>query len=71
MAGIRITASRHGTPGEIVAVEDGLVVWAGPIEELHEAGQLRSHRTIGAEVLTSDCQYLDEEHFRIIVCWQN
>jgi hypothetical protein len=38
MASIRITASRHCTPGEVVAVEFGLVVWAGPIEELHEAG---------------------------------
>lgn len=38
MSRIRITASRHGTPGEVVAVEDGLVVWAGPIEDLGEAG---------------------------------
>jgi hypothetical protein len=37
-AGIRINASRHGTPGEVVAVEDGLVVWAGPIEDIAEAG---------------------------------
>jgi hypothetical protein len=37
MANIRIIASRHGTPGEIVAVEDGLVVWAGPVEEIAEA----------------------------------
>lgn len=37
MANIRITASRHGTPGEVVAVEDGQVVWTGPIEEFAEA----------------------------------
>ena len=37
MPRIRITASPHGTPGEIVAVEDGLVVWAGPVEEIAEA----------------------------------
>jgi hypothetical protein len=37
MAGIRVTASRHGTPGVVVAVEDGQIAWAGPIEELHEA----------------------------------
>lgn len=38
MPRIRITASPHGAPGEVNAVEDGLVVWAGPIEDLHEAG---------------------------------
>jgi hypothetical protein len=38
MTRIRINASRHGTPGEVVAVEDGQVVWAGPIEELAAAG---------------------------------
>lgn len=34
---ILITASPHGTLGEAVAVEDGLVVWAGPVEEIAEA----------------------------------
>jgi hypothetical protein len=38
MARIRIIASRYGTPGEVVAVEDGLVVWAGPVEEFCAAG---------------------------------
>jgi hypothetical protein len=37
MANIRISASHHGTSGEVVAVEDGLVVWAGPLEEIAEA----------------------------------
>lgn len=36
MPRIRITASPHGTPGEAVAVEDGQVVWAGPLEEIAE-----------------------------------
>ncbi len=35
---IRINASGYGTPGEVVAVEDGLVVWSGPIEAIAEAG---------------------------------
>lgn len=38
MPRVRINASRYGTPGEVVAVEDGLVVWAGPIEAIAEAG---------------------------------
>lgn len=38
MTRIRINASRHGTPGEVIAVEDGQVAWAGPIEDLAEAG---------------------------------
>jgi hypothetical protein len=42
MSRIRITASHHGTPGEVVAVEYGLVVWARPIEDLHEAGSFDS-----------------------------
>ena len=37
MPRIRITASSHGTLGEAVAVEDGLVVWAGPLEGIAEA----------------------------------
>jgi hypothetical protein len=36
MLPIRITASRYGTPGEVVAIEDGLVVWAGPLDEIAE-----------------------------------
>ncbi len=36
---IQINASRYGTPGEVVAVEDGMVVWAGPIKYLDEAGE--------------------------------
>ncbi len=38
MPRIRINASRHGAPGEVVAVEDGQVVRAGPIELVDEAG---------------------------------
>jgi hypothetical protein len=38
MPGIQINASAYGTPGEVVAVEDGQVVWTGPIEALGEAG---------------------------------
>jgi hypothetical protein len=34
---IRINASCYGTLGEVVAVEEGLVVWAGPVEEFAEA----------------------------------
>lgn len=34
---IHITASPHGTPGEVVAVESGQVVWVGPIEEIADA----------------------------------
>jgi hypothetical protein len=37
-APIHIAASPHGAPCEVIAVEDGLVVWAGPIEDLYEAG---------------------------------
>ena len=38
MPGIQINASAYGTPDEVVAVEDGLVVWTGLIEALGEAG---------------------------------
>jgi hypothetical protein len=38
MPHIQINTSCHGTPGEVVAVEDGEVVWAGPIDALDEAG---------------------------------
>jgi hypothetical protein len=38
MTRIRISASHYGTPGDVVAVEDGQVVWTGPIEEIAEAG---------------------------------
>ena len=38
MPKIQINSSRHGTPGEVVAVEGGLVVWTGPIQDLAEAG---------------------------------
>jgi hypothetical protein len=38
MTRIQINASRHGTPGEVVAVEDGQIVWIGPIEYIAEAG---------------------------------
>jgi hypothetical protein len=36
MPRIRITASAHGTPGEALAVENGRVFWAGPLEEITE-----------------------------------
>lgn len=39
MTRIRINASVYGTPGEVVAVEDGQVVWSGPIEDVSEAGR--------------------------------
>jgi hypothetical protein len=38
MRRVQITSSTYGTPGEVVAVEDGLVVWTGPIQHLAEAG---------------------------------
>lgn len=38
MPRIRIIASPHGTPGEVVAMEDGQVVWAGPLLAIEEAG---------------------------------
>lgn len=34
---IRINASPHGEPGEVVAVEGGQVVWSGPIDDLADA----------------------------------
>jgi hypothetical protein len=43
MPKIQINASRHGTPGEVVAVEDGLVVWSGLIEELGDADGFDTH----------------------------
>jgi hypothetical protein len=38
MSRIRLHASPHGTPGEVVAVEKGQIVWTGPIGYLAEAG---------------------------------
>jgi hypothetical protein len=38
MASIQINPSNYGTRGEIVAVEDGMIVWTGPIEAVAEAG---------------------------------
>ena len=38
MPRISISTSPYGTPGEVVAVEDGQIAWVGPIEALHEAG---------------------------------
>ncbi len=38
MPRVQINSSRHGTQGEVVAVEDGQVVWTGPIKALAEAG---------------------------------
>ena len=38
MRRVQVNASSYGTPGEVVAVEDGMVVWAGPIDALDEAG---------------------------------
>lgn len=34
----KITASPHGTPGEVVTIEEGQIAWIGPIEALDEAG---------------------------------
>jgi hypothetical protein len=34
---IQINASSYGQPGEVVVVEDGQVVWTGPIEAFAEA----------------------------------
>ena len=34
----KITASTHGTPGEVVTIEEGQIAWIGPIEALEEAG---------------------------------
>jgi hypothetical protein len=38
MPRISVNASRYGTPGEIIAVERGQVVWAGLIKDIDEAG---------------------------------
>jgi hypothetical protein len=35
---IRINSSDWGTPGEIVVTEHGEVAWAGPIDEIADAG---------------------------------
>jgi hypothetical protein len=34
---IQITPSNYGTRGEVVAVENGMIVWTGPIEAVAEA----------------------------------
>ena len=34
---IQINPSSYGTRGEVVAVEHGMIVWAGPIEAVAEA----------------------------------
>ncbi|MCW2282566.1 hypothetical protein M2323_000327 [Rhodoblastus acidophilus] len=39
---VRISPSAYGTRGEVVAVEDGRVVWTGPISALKEAGSFDS-----------------------------
>ena len=38
MPRIRVNASHYGTPGEIIAVERGQIVWAGLIKDIDEAG---------------------------------
>lgn len=38
MPPVQIIASIHGTLGEVVAVEERQIVWAGPISALKEAG---------------------------------
>jgi hypothetical protein len=38
MASIQITPLNYGTRGEVVAVEDGMIVWTGPIDAVAEAG---------------------------------
>ena len=38
MPPVQIIPSIHGTPGEVVAVEECQIVWAGPISALKEAG---------------------------------
>ena len=38
MTRAQITASTHGTPGEVVTIEEGQIAWIGPIEALEEAG---------------------------------
>jgi hypothetical protein len=35
---VQIIPSVHGTPDEVVAVEERQIVWAGPISALKEAG---------------------------------
>ena len=39
MTQTKITASTHGTPGEVVTIEEGQIAWIGPIEALDEAGR--------------------------------
>jgi hypothetical protein len=38
MTHTKITASTHGTRGEVVTIEDGRIAWIGPIDALEEAG---------------------------------
>jgi hypothetical protein len=57
MPRIIINASAYGTAGEVVAVENGLVVWTGPIEDLREAGSFDA----------LFCHDDDEERLRRIV----
>ncbi len=55
MCPIYINASRHGTPGEVVAVREGRIVWAGPISDFGEAGDfdaLFCHDDDGARLIS-------------------
>ena len=38
MPGISVNASRYGTPGEIIAVKRGQVVWVGLIKDVDKSG---------------------------------
>jgi hypothetical protein len=38
MTRTQITASAHGTPGEVVTMEERQIAWIGPIEDIDEAG---------------------------------
>ena len=42
MEQIQIQASSYGKPGQVVAVKDGHIVWAGDIEAIPDAGAFDS-----------------------------
>jgi hypothetical protein len=57
MTRAQITASAHGTPGEVVTIEEGQIAWIGPIGDLEEAGSFDA----------LFCHDDDEERLRRIV----
>ena len=61
MRQIQIKASSYGMSGRVVAVENGQVVWAGPIKDLGEVGNFD----------TLFCHEDDEQRLIGLVCARN